>query len=105
MLHIVQDVGFITLREYLDRTGETQKDLAQRLGISGAALSQILLGKIRPSLDLALRIEALTGVPCRAWATDQEMVKDRRTGHDRREGARRRANRVTAPDRRKGGRR
>lgn len=98
-------MGFLTLRDYLERTGETQEALAERLSVTPMAVSHWVNGKSKPSLQMALKIEAITGVPCRAWASQAELKRDRRTGADRRLGGRRRENRVAQPDRRKGPRR
>jgi transcriptional regulator with XRE-family HTH domain len=51
------------------------------LGITDSYLSQILSGRRRPGLDIAVRIETLTGVPVESWAdiaiseTDQKRAK------------------------------
>jgi transcriptional regulator with XRE-family HTH domain len=51
-----------TLADYLEQTGKTQAFLADKLGITRAYVSYLVSGDRQPSLDLALRIEALTGV-------------------------------------------
>lgn len=51
------------LRTYFDETGQTQEKLARRLGVSQAAISKIVNGKVEPSLELALRISRAAGVP------------------------------------------
>ena len=48
------------LARWLERTGITQAELAHKLGITQGRVSQILAGA-SPSLDLAMRIEAVTG--------------------------------------------
>lgn len=55
---------------YLERTGTTQSQLAERLGISQPFLSQIINGQRTPSLDLAALIEDKTGVPMRTLAKE-----------------------------------
>jgi transcriptional regulator with XRE-family HTH domain len=55
-----------TLQEYLDKTGITQGELARRLRISQAHLSQIMSGQRSASLELAILIEDETGVPMRS---------------------------------------
>lgn len=47
--------------------GHPQEDIAKRLGISAAYLSQILHGKRVPALNVLGRIEELTGIPIKAW--------------------------------------
>jgi HTH-type transcriptional regulator / antitoxin HigA len=55
-----------TLREYLERAGTTEKEIAAQLGISTSHLSMIKKGTRRPSPEVALRIETLTGIPFRS---------------------------------------
>ena len=56
------------LNEYL--AGQKHGEFAQKLGISGPYLSQILSGVRRPGLDLAIKIERETDgkVPVYTWA-------------------------------------
>lgn len=60
----------MNLKEHLDATGTTQKDIAAEVGIDQSVMSRIVAGKIRPSLDVAFRIEAATGgrVLASSWA-------------------------------------
>lgn len=51
------------LTEYKERHGFTGRELARRLEISEAYLSQVLSGQRTPSKKLAQRISALTGIP------------------------------------------
>ncbi len=55
---------------------ESQSDIAMKFGISQAYLSQILSGKRRPSLDLAIRIERLTdgAVPATSWVEQEDTA-------------------------------
>lgn len=95
-------MAYITLRQYLDRNPTvTQGDIAEQLGVSQATVSQYMSGKQVPSLGIALRMEQLYGVPCRAWANPQQL-RDRRF-NARRDGARRQKDRAEGQsDRRKG---
>jgi transcriptional regulator with XRE-family HTH domain len=52
----------------LRRRNLTQRAFAAELGISEAHLSAVLSGHDSPSLDLAVRIEDITGIPARAFA-------------------------------------
>lgn len=56
------------LRAWLDRSKQQQRELAAKLGVSDAYLSQILSGLRRPKLELLMAIEAETGVPVASWA-------------------------------------
>lgn len=48
------------LKAYLDETGEKQIDFAARVSTTVATISRIAGGTLRPSLDLAHRIERAT---------------------------------------------
>lgn len=56
-----------TLAEFVEHwwTG-TQAELSDRLGISEGHLSHLINGNRQPSLDLALKIHDLTGVPIKS---------------------------------------
>lgn len=60
--------SYKSIPAYLEETETTQVELAKRLGISQAHLSQIIGGQRSPSLELAALIEDETGVPMRALA-------------------------------------
>lgn len=51
------------LTSYLKDTGKTQVQLAEDLGKSQAFISKLLRGLTQPSLDEALRIASIVGVP------------------------------------------
>lgn len=52
-----------TLADYFEQTGESQIALARKLRVSKSYISMLAKGERQPSLSLALRIEAMTGVP------------------------------------------
>lgn len=52
-----------SIGEYLTAAGRTQKDLADELGISIAAMSRIARGINLPAADMLIRIHEITGVP------------------------------------------
>jgi len=51
-----------SLHEWLDRTGRTQKWLAQQIGVTDAHISMLLRGSRRCSVEKAIRLSKLTGV-------------------------------------------
>jgi transcriptional regulator with XRE-family HTH domain len=55
--------AYRSLHEYLDRTGTQQQVLARRARMPESLLSMILRGSRRCSLENALRLAELTGVP------------------------------------------
>jgi transcriptional regulator with XRE-family HTH domain len=48
---------------YLEATGQTQQELAAKLGKSQAFVSKLRRGLVQPSLDEALRISGELGIP------------------------------------------
>jgi len=55
-----------TLRAYLRKSGESQHDLARRVGVNQSTISQLCNGGRNPSGRVALRISKATGVPVEA---------------------------------------
>jgi antitoxin component HigA of HigAB toxin-antitoxin module len=55
--------AYPTVPAWLAETGTAQQDLAKVLGISQSHMSNVLSGKRRCSLRLALRLSKLTNVP------------------------------------------
>lgn len=53
----------------LAREGISQNQLARECGVSTAYLSLIAQRKRQPSLPVALRLQARTGIPVEAFAT------------------------------------
>ena len=60
------------LHAYLTRNGLNQAEFAREIGFSEPFVCQILNGTRRPSLSKAATIEALTGIPARAWAESND---------------------------------
>ena len=54
-----------TIREYLRRSGRTERQLARLLGVSQPYVNMLKNGRRRPRPELAERIEAVTGIPFR----------------------------------------
>lgn len=52
-----------SLADYLAKTGQTQEELAEALGISQPMVSSYIAGRTMPRPALALRISEHTGVP------------------------------------------
>lgn len=57
------------LAQYIIKSGKNRTQWAARLGISKSYLSEILNQNRTPSLDLAVKIEAMTegAVSCKSW--------------------------------------
>jgi len=56
------------VKVWLAQHDRTQAWLAAKLGISESTLSKIISGNLQPALDVAVRIEELTGIPARHFA-------------------------------------
>ena len=59
--------GAQRLAEYRDKHSYKQYELAELLELDDAHVSQLLSGKRRPGLEIAVRIEERTGIPARSW--------------------------------------
>lgn len=55
------------LKDYCDRHGYKQYELAEMLGITDAYLSQVLSGARRPGLPIAAKIEDVAGIQAASW--------------------------------------
>jgi plasmid maintenance system antidote protein VapI len=64
----IMQTGRAQLAAYRKRSRLKQNQLAHLLRIHDTYLSQLLSGRRRPGLDVALRIERLTGVPVESWS-------------------------------------
>lgn len=60
--------GRALLIAWIGRAKQKQYEVAELLEIHEAHLSQILSGKRRPGLDIAVRIEDRTGIPAGSWS-------------------------------------
>jgi transcriptional regulator with XRE-family HTH domain len=59
----VTDGQLTALAQWFERSGHTQRAIAERLGVTEAHLSRLISGERQPSLPLAVKISELTGVP------------------------------------------
>ncbi len=59
---------YTSLQDWMERTGKSQADLAQLTGINRTFLSKILTGGRMCSMQNALKLHSVTGVPIeRMW--------------------------------------
>lgn len=66
------------LSKYIERSRQKQYEVAADLRITESYLSQVLSGRRRPGLDIAVRIETLTGIPVSAWAASRKTPSGNR---------------------------
>lgn len=64
------------LKTYLAETKEKQTDFAARVETTVATISRIVGGTLRPSLDLAHRIERATGGTVRTEQWERQASSD-----------------------------
>lgn len=55
------------LRDAMEERGETQKGLAEKLGISKSYLNEILKGKKDINANISVKLESVWGVPAEFW--------------------------------------
>lgn len=91
--------GAARLRRFLDSKHYNQRELAAKLEMHWTHANQILSGRRKPGLAVALRIQKLTGIPVDSWSTPEEIVAaEIRRAKNRRKAAKlkRAAAKVTA---------
>jgi len=59
--------GEILLKEFLEPFGMSQKELAERIGVTPVRVNEIIKGKRGITPDTALRLEALFGMEAQVW--------------------------------------
>lgn len=63
-----------TLAAYFEKTKKSKRSLARRLNVSDSYVSLIAAGKRQPSLKMAFRIEAMTGVPAASMVSSEAVA-------------------------------
>ena len=66
----------IRLKSWLEAANVTQAEMARRLGYDPSNMNKLLKKSVRPTLDLAFRIEAETAgaIPASAWVQQDEAA-------------------------------
>jgi transcriptional regulator with XRE-family HTH domain len=59
--------GVLELQAALQARGWTQNEFARQLGTTSAVVSRWFTRSRKPGLDMALRIEAMFGIPASRW--------------------------------------
>jgi transcriptional regulator with XRE-family HTH domain len=60
------------LREYFEQSEESQRQFAERMGLSQGYVSRLAAREITPSLPVAIRIARATGIPVESFAPTAE---------------------------------
>lgn len=58
----------MTLDEFMRAQGITDQALSEQIGVSRPHVTRIRNGKRRPSIDVAAKLEAATGIPAASFA-------------------------------------
>ena len=66
-------IGMNELSKYIDASGLTQEQFAEKIGADQSIVSRLYAGKIRPSLQRAFAIERATNgaVPVSSWVSEK----------------------------------
>ena len=59
-------MSYSTIREYLQKTGKSERQFARMVGKAQSHINMIKNGSRRPSPELARKIETITGIPFRS---------------------------------------
>lgn len=65
-----------TIREQLENREISQKEFAQRMGLSEKHISHLINGKVELTQDVALRLESVLGVPARFWINLESLYRE-----------------------------
>lgn len=67
-----ESAGRRLLGTWLQKTRHSQAEFGRVVGLSALAMSNVLTGRTRPSLSVAIRVEEATegAVKCSAWKLD-----------------------------------
>lgn len=66
---VAMPTGAALLKGWIARRGLNQVEASVELGFHESFISMLVRGNRMPSLDNALHIEELTGIPVRAWSS------------------------------------
>ena len=61
--------------EWMERTGRSASDAASLIGVAVSTVYRWLDESRQPSLDQAVQIQAVTGIPVPAWAKPKEKTQ------------------------------
>jgi len=57
----------VTIKEQLAENGMSEKEFAQRMGISEKHISRLVNGEVKLTPEMAVRLEMVLGVPAKFW--------------------------------------
>ena len=66
-----------TIREQLENRGMNQKEFSQRMDMSEKHISRLINGKVELTQDMALRLEAVLGLPANFWNNLETQYREK----------------------------
>lgn len=66
-----------TIREQLDGRGMRQNEFAKRMGMSEKQISQLINGEVGLTHEVALKLEAVLGVPAGVWNSLEAIFREK----------------------------
>ena len=67
----------MTIKEQLDDRGITQKEFAIRMGISEKHTSKLINGDVQLTIDMAMRLESVLGIPTQFWCNLESIYREK----------------------------
>ena len=67
----------VTIKEQLDDRGITQKEFAIRMGISEKHTSKLINGDVQLTIDMAMRLESVLGIPTQFWCNLESIYREK----------------------------
>ena len=65
-----------TIREQLEIRGMSQREFAQRMGLTENHISRLINGKVELTPDVALRLESVLGAPASFWNNLEAIYRE-----------------------------
>ena len=65
-----------TIKEQIQDRGMTQKELAERLGVSEKHMSKLINGEVQLTMDIAYRLEMVLGIPASFWCNLEARYRE-----------------------------
>ena len=65
-----------TVREQLENRSMSQKEFAQRMGMSEKHISHLINGKVELTHEVALRLESVLGIPAKFWNNMEALYRE-----------------------------
>lgn len=65
----------VALDEWREQRRMSRTALAVELGLTEQGLTDLITGRLELTLDLVVRLEALTGIPRRMWAAMEALYR------------------------------